>query len=301
MFNTHFNHHQFRRFLVAFGSFFDDIQLRRTDDSGTEIQRMVVPLDYGPKDRWYTRLAQDPDFIRGIGTIVPRMSYELTGISYDGSRKLASLNHLAFPSPEVKSLARLYVGVPYVLKFDLSILTKIQQDGLQIVEQILPYFTPDLTFKMQTVPELGLIDMIPLTLLDVGHTDNYEGDFEHRRLIIWNLQFSMKVNFYGPVRQRSRIEEVVVDIYNSPLGDIVIPPEFVTTEQLDEWTMEDSSGHMATEKTPETYLSTGRVSRIDVVATNHDQDPTQPIQATTTITDDDADVKRGLTFTDEHL
>lgn len=301
MFGTHFNHHQLRRFIVAFGSFFNSIEVRREDATGTEVQRLVVPLEYAAKAGWFTRLAQDPDFLRGIGTITPRMSYQITGIGYDAARKLQSLDALAFTAQPYNHLSRLYVGVPYNIQFELAILAKVQQDALQVVEQIVPYFTPDLTFKMQTVPELHVVDMIPMTLNGVGETDNYEGDGLTRRQIIWTLTFTMKVNFYGPVRSQSRIEEVVIDLYNAPFADLQIEPEVLATEDLQEFTLEDDSGHLVTENTPDSYLSTGRVVRVDTIATNPSQDPADPVASETTITDYDGDVKRSRTFTDDNL
>ena len=115
---------------------------------------------------------QDPDLSKGVSLTAPRIGFELSSISYDAGRKLNSLNTLTYTTPEQQRLARLYVGVPYTLTFNLDILTKLQQDGLQIVEQILPYFTPDLTFRIRPIPELGFADLVPLTLLSTTQVDN---------------------------------------------------------------------------------------------------------------------------------
>lgn len=303
MFGVHFNHNQLRRALLAFGSFFTNIELRRTDGSGNEVQRLIVPLEYGPKERWLVRLKQDPDFVRSVGLVVPRMSYEITNISYDPARKMNSLHEMRFPTPAQQRLARLYVGVPYTLGIDLSILVKTQADGLQILEQILPYFTPDITFRLKPLaPQLPLEDQIPLTLVGTSETDNYEGDFEHRRAIIWTLSFTMKLNFYGPKKEQNRIDEVVVDIYNSPLLDLLDPPETLGQENGGNFVMEDGSGNLMDESTADTYTDTGRVARIDAVPNNPNQDPFErPVAANTTITESSGDVKRTRTFTDEQL
>jgi hypothetical protein len=199
---TFFDHQQIRRYLLAFGSFFDSIYCRRYDMTGKETQRFQVPIEYGPKEKWLLHIIQDPDFLQSVAITVPRIAYEMTGLSYDGNRKLNTLQQLRFPNADLQRLARSYVGVPYIMNINLSVLTKFQTDGFQIVEQILPFFTPELTFVIQNVPELGISDQIPITLTNVTSTDNYEGDFEKRRIILWSLDFMMKVYFYGPVKSQ---------------------------------------------------------------------------------------------------
>lgn len=268
---VHFNHNQLRRYLIAFGSFFTNITLIRTDASGVEQQRMVVPVDYGPKERWLYRLTQDPDLTEKVGITVPRMSYELTGIGFDASRKINTLNQLKFPTQEQRHLARLYAGVPYNLTLELSILTKTQADAHQIVEQIIPLFTPDLTFAINTLPELGLVETIPLTLSSIAHSDNYEGDFEHRRAIIWSLSFGMPVMFYGPKKAQGQITEVVVDVHNSPINELSDPPLVLATDNRELMESEDGSGHIMDESTANTYAGFGKVATINVKADPLDQ------------------------------
>lgn len=229
MFAT-FNNHQLRRFILAFGSFFDSIYVTREDATDTIQQTLLVPIDYGPKERWLTRLITDPDFLQGVGQVVPRLAFELTGISYDGSRHVQSLNQLRYPSTQPGKMARTWAGVPYNLSFELSALVKFQADGFQITEQILPYFTPDLTFAIQTLPGISPIDTVPMTLNSVTFSDNYEGDFEKRRIIIWTYTFGMKVMFYGPTRVQDRIEQVSVDVFASPYLDLANPPAVLTDQ-----------------------------------------------------------------------
>lgn len=213
-----------RRYLLAFGSLFDQMTITRENADGSEGFRQEVPLQYGPKERWLVHLTQDPDYTKGVGQVVPRMSYELTSLDYDGTRKLNTLDKLKFGSNQAHKLAKLYVGVPYVMKIQLSILVKLQQDGMQLVEQILPFFTPDYTIAVRPLdgyPEL--VDQVPIVLQSVSHSDNYEDDFIKRRAIIWTLDFAMKVCFYGPVKDTKRIEEVIVNLYNSPYEDLTAP------------------------------------------------------------------------------
>jgi hypothetical protein len=283
---THFYHHQLQRYLIAFGSFFNNIQVVREDNTGKEVQRLTVPLEYGPKEAWLARLVQDPDFKKSVSIIVPRMSFEMTQILYDAPRHMNSLNSLTFRTAELKQMARLWVGVPYTLHFKLDILVKVQQDGLQIVEQILPYFTPDLTFRLMPIPSLGLIEQIPLTIQSVGQTDNYENDFIKRRAIIWEIEFSMKVNFYGPIAAQGIIDEVIIDIFNSPLNAIIDPPVTLETEDNQLIELEDGSGHMLGEATPDTYLSQTPTVVIDTkAALNQDPVPGNNVISTTKITE----------------
>lgn len=200
--------------------------ITREDEDGKEAFRQQVPLQYGPKERWLTHLVQDPDYTKGVGQVVPRMSYEMKDIAYDPSRKINNLDALKFSSATAHRTAKLYVGVPYTLTIQLSILVKLQQDGMQIVEQILPFFTPDYTIALRpvdTIPEL--VDQVPVVLQNVTQTDNYEDDFIKRRVIIWTLDFGMKVFFYGPTKDSKRIEEVIVNLYNSPYLDLSAPVE----------------------------------------------------------------------------
>jgi hypothetical protein len=193
---------------------------------------------------------------------------------------------MMFRTEEQKHMARLYVAVPYTLTLNLDILVKLQQDGMQIIEQILPYFTPDLTFRLRPIPSLGFPDQIPLSLTSTTCVDNYEGDFEHRRAIVWTLGFSMDVNFYGPIKSQSVIDEVVVDIYNSPLNDIINPPVTLETEDGQLIELEDGSGHLMGEITPETYLGQTPTVVIDVVADpSQDPVPGPNVISTTTVTE----------------
>ena len=260
--NTHFKHLHMRRYLLAFGSLFDDITITREDADSNEAFRQQVPLQYGPKERWLVHLTQDPDYGKGVGQVVPRMSFEMTSLVYDTTRKLNTLDKLKFNSNEAHKLAKLYVGVPYVMNIQLSVLVKLQQDGMQIVEQILPFFTPDYTIAARPLEDYpDLLDQVPIVLQSVSHSDNYEEDFIKRRVIVWTLDFAMKVFFYGPIRQSRRIEEVIVNLYNSPYADLAAPtpdalPKVTIDILADPPTQNVSSGTAITSNTTITeYLT----------------------------------------------
>lgn len=289
-----FKHDQLKRYTIAFGSFFNNLQVVRDTADGTILQQLVVPLEYGPKERWLVRLTQDPNLDQAVGIILPRMTYELTSVAYDSSRKVNSLNQLSYGTAGSNTLNRIWAGVPYNLTYELSIMVKYQQDGFQIVEQILPYFTPEMTYALRTVPALGLVDTVPLILNSVTHTDNYEGDFEKRRAIVWTLTFTMRGYLYGPTRAQGRVQEVVVDIYNTIYDNLLDPPEVLAAENGENVVNEDESGFLVSEATANIYSSVGRVSRIDTTGV----DTENPV---TTITEWDGDVKRTRLFPDEEL
>ena len=283
---THFKNNQFARYLYAFAQLFSNVVLTREDSTGVEVQRFVVPIEYGPKERWYTRLVQDPQLLQGVSQILPRMCFECTNVAFDASRKLVTMNKLHAPGSRPTVQQSMYVPVPYTLGFELNILTKLQQDGLQIVEQILPFFTPDMVMMLSVIPELGIEDEVPLSLVGVTHSDNYEGDFEKRRSITWTLSFNMKVNFYGPHRAQSRIQEVLIGIHNTALSELLDPPENFITESGQNMLETEAGVSLVTEHTPDEYTDADPDALITAVPDPVDQDPdVRPVTANTTITE----------------
>lgn len=279
---AHFNHSQFRKYIAVFGRLFSQVEVRRGEtangtpyipDDSVSGRRIRVPIEYAPKAAWYVHQTQNPTLSNSVRVTVPRMGYEMKQVAYDANRKLNTLDYLTFTTPEARKLAKLYVGVPYKLSFELSILVQLQSDGFEIVEQIMPYFTPDLSFAIPVIPELGIIDTVPLNLLSISCSDNFEGDFEKDRLITWTLNFDMPVNFWGLRAKQSRIEEVLIDIF-SVSGDISNPPVNLETEADYLIVNEDGSGgHIMDESTSNTYIGTENVVRYTTTADPSDQDP----------------------------
>jgi hypothetical protein len=194
-----FSHGTLRKYVIYFGTLFNNLWLTRYDANGTQIQNMKVPLNYGPREKFLARLDGNPDLNRQIATQLPRMSFEMSGMAYDSTRKLPALNKMTGPSQEHPEGRRYqYQPVPYNIQFTLSIMTKNVEDGTFIVEQILPYFTPTWTATLNLNTELDQKYDIPITLDSITHDDTYEGDFINRRAIIWTLTFTMKAYFFGP-------------------------------------------------------------------------------------------------------
>jgi len=199
--------------VVAFGTIFNDIKLVRYNKAGTaEIERITVPLSYAQKEKFYTRITQDPGLDRTVLITLPRMSFELDSISYDPLRKISNFNQTFLPSDA--STVKSFKAVPYNFDFSLSIYVRNVEDGTQIVEQILPYFNPDLTL---TGDVLGLgqkIDL-PIVLQSINSTVDSEGSPEITRMIIWTLTFTIKGFMYGPVSNTDIIRKVTANTYDS--------------------------------------------------------------------------------------
>jgi hypothetical protein len=175
-----------------------------------------VPIAYAPKEKWLVRIEQDPTLENQTYVTLPRMSFEITGITYDANRKLNRMNQLAcYKSAEGStpaSYTRMYTPVPYNIDISLYVLTKTQEDAMQIVEQILPYFTPEFTLSLKSVPEMNVVNDVPIILNSVSVQDDYDGDFQTRRFVTYTLTFSLKVNLYGPTDSGGPIKKVIAQI-----------------------------------------------------------------------------------------
>lgn len=208
-----FYHGIIRKSIVAFGRLFSDIYIdRRQGDSveGEVIQRLQIPLAYAPKEKWLVRIEQDPTLENHTYTSLPRMSFEITGYSYDPTRKLGKMNKIVCNNGGSSSST--FTPVPYNLDISLYILTKTQEDGLQILEQILPTFGPEYTLAINAIPEMNVVQDIPVTLNSVQVSDEYDGDFQTRRFVTHTLTFTIKLNLFGNVNDNKPIFNTQVNI-----------------------------------------------------------------------------------------
>jgi hypothetical protein len=208
MFGNHFYHETIKRSVSVFGTLFNNISIKRAD--GT---LMKVPLAYGPRRKWIARLQQQTELgLSGTprtAVSLPRMGFEMTSIEYDSTRKLSKrTQYKKAKASDPTVMQYQYSPAPYNLGFQLSILVKNTDDGLQIVEQIMPWFTPDYTVTIHTVPTMGETRDIPIILNSVTQTDDYEGDFITRQQLRFDLDFIMKNYVYGPVRDSEIIKTV---------------------------------------------------------------------------------------------
>lgn len=208
MLGTYFYHEIFKKTIVGFGTLFNNIELRRVADSKTEV--MKVPLAYGPAEKFLSRLRQAPDPTQQkVAITLPRISFELTGITYDSNRKVAPTQIVRIDDKKA------FMPVPYNLQFELNILSKNQDDALQIVEQILPFFQPSYNLSVKMLPEINETKDIIVNLDSVSYKDDYEGEFDKTRVLIYTLVFTAKTVVYGPVRDITQIRKVITDTYTS--------------------------------------------------------------------------------------
>lgn len=215
---SYFYHGLIRKYVVYFGTLFNDISIERTDDEGNVIQDFVVPIAYGPKQKFIARLEQDPTLNKSVAITLPRMSFEIVSFKYDPSRKLPSTGKIFKQSTNYPGkLDSVYNPVPVNIEFSLSIYAKNAEDGFKIFEQILPYFTPEWTSTLNILPDLDLKVDVPIVLNNINMVDKYEGSFEDlsRRYIVHTLTFVMKAYLFGPTARADIIKKAIVNLYNN--------------------------------------------------------------------------------------
>lgn len=196
-----FYHRTIRKYVALFGTMFNDLYVVRETAARAQKERQKVPISYAPKEKFITRLQSDPTLTKSIATTVPRMSFEMLSMHYDQGRKqMSTIRHRAQNTANNSHPQSQYVGVPYDFEFTLSVYVRNIEDGLQIVEQILPFFLPDYTIKAQVSEEVAVIKDIPIILKSVNEKIDYEGAFaDGTRIITWDLEFTLKGWLFGPV------------------------------------------------------------------------------------------------------
>ena len=218
MFGDYFYHESLRKIVVAFGTIFNNINIQRKDSSGNVVQSIKVPLAYSPKEKFIARLDQQPDLVedRRVAVTLPRMGFEISGINYDPSRKLnrlGTIKKVRSSATDGKVMNKQFNPVPYNINLNLYSFTASAEGGLQIIEQILPFFQPDYTVTIRTVPSLNLVRDVPIILNNVNYEDTYSGDFTTRRAVVYTLGFTAKTYLYGPISQQKVIKETQADLY----------------------------------------------------------------------------------------
>jgi len=212
MLGTYSYHGIIKKTVVAFGTLFNNIEIRRSQGSKTEV--MKVPLAYGPKDKFLARLRQLGDLTTKdqVQITLPRIAFEIQAITYDPTRKLSPTQYIR-NTTAAGANNKGFMPIPYNINFELAILSKNQDDALQILEQVLPFFQPSFNITMNLVPELGEKRDYPITLSSIDYDDQYEGDYDTRRTLIYTLQFVAKTFLYGPVQDNSGeiITKTIVD------------------------------------------------------------------------------------------
>ena len=217
---TTFYHNHIRKAIIAFGTIFNDINIERKNSAGAIAQAIRVPLAYSTKQKFMTRIARVTDTsTRGeVAITLPRMGFEIQGIQYDPARKtqVINKNKVVGTGDDVNTVRVAFNSTPYNMQLALYIFAKNQDDGLQCLEQIIPYFNPDFNVTINDLPELGIKRDIKITLDNVGYEDEYEGEFANRLSVVWTLNFTMRLNFYSNVSNHDVIKKAIATVYNDP-------------------------------------------------------------------------------------
>jgi hypothetical protein len=229
----YFYHEILRRTVIAFGSLFNEINIKHFNNSGDVTSVIKVPLAYGPTQKFLARLEQSPDLNKPVQITLPRMSFEFTGLTYDPGRKSSTTQTFTAKSVvDGKETKKSYLPVPYNMQFELSIMSKLNDDALQIVEQILPYFQPAYTMTVELVDSINEKRDVPVVLENITMQDDYEGNFTTRRVLIYTLRFTVKTYLFGPISsatkdiiKKTTIGYITGDTTNTPTREIVYSAE----------------------------------------------------------------------------
>ena len=200
-------HQTIRKYVILFGTLFNDISVQKRNSAGQLVSTQKVPIAYGPKQKFITRIGQDPSVNRKVAIQLPRMGFEMTSITYDPTRKLNTMGQRVnkIYTNGVPSIKKMYNPVPYIFSFSLFIFVDNAEDGTQILEQILPFFTPEFTTTINVLTEMDLKLDVPLIINSVANEDVYDGDFATRRTIIWTLDFTLKGYIYPEIKSGAKI------------------------------------------------------------------------------------------------
>ena len=229
----YFYHEILRRTVVSFGSLFNEISIKHTDNSGNVKSVIKVPLAYGPTQKFLARLEQSPDLNKPVQITLPRMSFEFTGLTYDPTRKSTTTQtFIAKSAVDGTETKKVYLPVPYNMQFELSIMSKLNDDALQIIEQILPFFQPAYSMTIELVDIINEKRDIAVVLENITMQDDYEGNFSTRRVLIYTLRFTAKTYLFGPVSsatkniiKKSTIGYIGGDKADSPIREVVYSTE----------------------------------------------------------------------------
>tara|TARA_R100000808_G_scaffold25083_1_gene61546 strand:- start:7674 stop:8546 length:873 start_codon:yes stop_codon:yes gene_type:complete len=207
MFGHQYYNGVLRKYVIMFGNMFNDIVVQRLNNAGQRVQAIKVPIAYGPKEKFLVRLAQDPNLDQDVAISLPRIGFEMNGMNYNPQRKLNTMQkNILIQTADGDKVKQQYVPVPYDLNFQLGIFVKNADDGTQILEQILPFFTPEWTNTVRLIPEMSLNYDIATVLNGISLEDTYEGDFDTRRALIWTLDFLVKAWIFGPTTKSGIIK-----------------------------------------------------------------------------------------------
>jgi len=213
MLGNYFYHELIRKTVIGFGMLFNNVHIRHQNRTGGDLTDLKVPIAYGPVQKFLARIEQQPDLNKAVAMTLPRMSFEMTSLQYDSTRKAGVTQ--TFKASDGTNLKKVFLPVPYNIGFELNILCKINDDALQIVEQILPFFQPAFNISINLIDSIGEKRDVPIVLDNISFQDDYEGDFATRRALIYTLSFTAKTYLFGPIANTTDglIKKIQVDYY----------------------------------------------------------------------------------------
>lgn len=246
MFGQTYYHGLIRKYVILVGTLFNDIYIKRTNSSGDTSALVKVPITFAPKDKMLARVLQDPNIDREAAIVLPMISFEIGKMTYDGARKLNTIGRTVIKSDETGKFKYQYNPVPYNIDFKVFIYSKNAEDGTKIVEQILPFFTPDWTTTVNLISETEQTVDIPIVLNNINYNDNYDDQFLKRRVIIWELNLTLKGYLFGPVKKSAIIKFINVNFYNAKVPDGQLDKAVGNTEIAEKITIQpglDANGN----------------------------------------------------------
>ena len=212
MLGTYFYHEIIRKTIIGFGTLFNDINIKHLKSDGSILDETKVGLSYGPMQKFLAKIQEQADLDRSIAITLPRMSFEMTGMQYDSTRKTGVTQ--TFKAVDGTNMKKVFMPVPYNITFELNIFSKLNDDALQIIEQILPFFQPSFNLTIDLISSIGEKRDVPVVLDSIDFQDDYEGSFQTRRALIHTLRFTAKTYLFGPISDTTDglIRKVQVDI-----------------------------------------------------------------------------------------
>jgi hypothetical protein len=227
MFGQTWSHNTIRKYIILFGTLFDNMYINRENSAGATVQTLKIPLSYGPKDKYLARIDMDVGrnssaLNQPIATVLPRMAFEMVTMSYAPDRKMNTINKIHKVTTDNDQMQYQYAPVPYDFTFQLYIMVKNAEDGTKIIEQILPYFTPEWTATVNLMSDINGKYDIPIIFNDISTEDTYEGEFTQRRALIHTLTFTVKGYLFGPTRKGEIVKDIDVNIRMPAKGQEIV-------------------------------------------------------------------------------
>lgn len=227
MFGQTWSHNTIRKYIILFGTLFDNMYINRENSAGATVQTLKIPLSYGPKDKYLARIDMDVGrnssaLNQPIATVLPRMAFEMVTMSYAPDRKMNTINKIHKVTTDNDQMQYQYAPVPYDFTFQLYIMVKNAEDGTKIIEQILPYFTPEWTATVNLMSDINGKYDIPIIFNDISTEDTYEGEFTQRRALIHTLTFTVKGYLFGPTRKGEIVKDIDVNIRMPAEGQEIV-------------------------------------------------------------------------------